>query len=97
MLPGSSPSQQAAAAPPAAAGAASAASLQPSGGSFTNLRALLAPGSKSAPDRAGYGKGTDGGEGGAAGAVSGGGVDAAVAGRMASFMSTASSPAARVR
>jgi hypothetical protein len=50
-----------------AAGAAAGRGLQPSGGSFTNLRALIAPaGSKSAPDRSLYNAGAADGEGRAA-------------------------------
>jgi hypothetical protein len=93
--PGSSPSQVL---PPAAAGAsASTSALQPSGGSFTNLRALLAPGSKSAPDRAGYSAaGAADGSAGGASAVGGVGMDmvasAGGASRNASFVSTGTSP-----
>jgi hypothetical protein len=96
--PGSSPSTAGALPPAAAAGSASVSSaLQPSGGSFTNLRALLAPGNKSAPDRSGYSAGGRGADGsGAPGAAAAGGADigppAAGGSRNASFVSTGSSP-----
>lgn len=62
--------------PPAvtAGGSASATALQPSGGSFTNLRVLLAPGSKSAPGRADHSGGVEGGAAGEEGEGSMGGV-----------------------
>lgn len=92
VVPGTSP--VAGPLPPAAAAASGSASaaLQPSGGSFNNLKALLGPGSKSAPGRAGDYSGVGAGAGGVDGSVGGVvGVDGA-AGRTGSFMSTGSSP-----